>query len=144
MRLPFRRRRRARPSGRPMYQVTEVIGSSAANLDEAIEVAAQRLAQRQSTDRPSRGVGLPALALLGMVAAGAYAAGRALLERDTRNIEEMLGPLGPAATSLADELRAARTKVRAGIVESRRAADEARRELEAEYLQRTGRDPDAS
>ena len=107
MRLPFRRRRRARPSGRPMYQVTEVIGSSAGNLDEAIEVAAQRLAQRQHIDTPSRGVGLPALALLGMVAAGAYAAGRALLERDTRDIEEMLGPLGPAATSLADELRAA-------------------------------------
>ena len=140
---PFGRgRRRARQQGWPSYQVTEVIGSSV-DLDDAIEAAALRLAARRRAERASRRGDLVGMAFMGMVAAAAYAAVRALMDRDSRELLDLPAPFGPLAASVADDLRKARAKVREGIVESRRAADEARRELESEYLERTGRDADA-
>lgn len=138
--MPFGRRR-GRSRGGSSYQVTEVIGS-AVDLDDAIEAAALELAARRRAERVSRRSDVAALAFMGMVAAGAYAAVRALLQRNSHELLEMPAPLGPLAASIADDLRNARAKVRDGIQESRRATDEARRELEAEYLERTNRERD--
>ena len=136
--MPFRRRRRPRSQGRPSYQVSEVIGS-AVELDDAIEAAAIHLAARHRADRASRRSDFAALAFMGMVAAGAYAAVRALMQRESRELLDLPAPFGPLAASVADDLRSAREKVRDAIIESRRAADEARVELESEYRDRMGR-----
>ena len=137
--MPSFRRRRARPQGRSSYQVSEVIGS-AVDLDDAIEAAAMRLAARNRAERAARRGDLAAWAFLAMVAAGAYAGFRALMTRDSRELMDLPAPFGPLAASIADDLRSAREKVREGIIESRKAADEARAELESEYRERMGRD----
>ena len=136
--MPFRRRRRPTSRGRS-YQVSEVIGS-AVELDDAIEAAAIHLAARQRAERASRRGDFAALAFMGMVAAAAYAGFRALLQRDSRELLDLPAPFGPLAASVADDLRSAREKVREGIIESRRAADQAQAELESEYRERMGRD----
>lgn len=135
----FRRRRRPRSQGRASYQVAEVIGA-AVDLDDAIEAAAMRIAARQRAERASRRTDLAGWAFMGMVAAAAYAGVRALMKRESRELLDMPAPLGPLAASIADDLRSAREKVREGIIESRRAAEEAREELESEYRERMGRE----
>jgi hypothetical protein len=141
MRLPFRRKG-GTPNG-PMYQIVEVIGSSAQGLDEAVEAAAERLAERRRTKRGWPSIDLIGLALLGAAAAGAYAAVRGLLDRDASELP-VPEPLEQAAADLAGELRQAREAVKAGIVEARRATAEAMRDLEADFLERTGRGPAAA
>lgn len=142
MRLPFRRGKSGSSSG-PTYQVVEVIGASAQNLDEAVDAAAERIAERARTKGGRPSVDLVGIALLGAAAAGAFAVVRALLERDASELP-VPEPLERTAADLAGELRQAREAVQAGIVEARRATAEAMRELEAEYLARTGRGPEGA
>ncbi len=135
----FRRRRRPRSQGRASYQVAEVIGA-AVDLDDAIEAAAMRIAARQRAERASRRTDLAGWAFMGMVAAAAYAGVRTLMKRESRELLDLPAPFGPLAASVADDLRSAREKVREGIIESRRAAEEAREELESEYRERMARE----
>jgi len=138
MRLPFLGRGGGE-SGDPIrYQIVEVIGSSA-ELGEAVEHAAERIAaRRRSARRPLPGVDLLGLALFGVAAGGAYTAVRALLDRDSSELG-LPAPLQDAASGAAGELRQARAAMAAGIVEGRRARAEAERELRADYLARSGR-----
>ena len=137
MRNPFRRRP-ARPSDGLSYQVVEVIGSSAKSLDEAVDAAAERIAERARAKRGWPSLDIVGLAMLGAAAAGAFAAVRALLERDAEELP-VPEPLEQAAAELQGELRHAREAVQAGIVEARRATAQAMQDLEADYLARTGR-----
>ena len=137
MRLPFRRRP-ARPSDGLSYQVVEVIGSSAKSLDEAVDAAAERIAERARAKRGWPSIDIVGLAMLGAAAAGAFAAVRALLERDAEELP-VPEPLERAAAELQGELRHAREAVQAGIVEARRATAQALQDLEADYRARTGR-----
>lgn len=121
--------RRAASEREPRYQVVEVIGGSD-QLEEAVEHAAEHIAERRSAGaRGGRG-GLRSLALLaaavaGLAAAG-YAAARVLLRGDT----ETARPDGASG-----EPQSAREFLEAGIAEGRRASAEAERELH-EDLQR--------
>ena len=147
MRLPFLRR--GGDQHRISYQVVEVIGASAKGLDDAVERAAEHIAERQRTGRTLPRVNLVGLALFGAAAGGAYAAARALLERSTTALP-LPEPLDAVAADASDGLRHAREAVKAGIVEARRATRDAERELREDYLSRTGRgepaagEPDAS
>ena len=83
MRLPFPRKRSSNSADGVTYQVVEVIGASGQNLDEAVQFAAQRIAERAKTPRqwwprPD----LVGIALAGAGAAGAFAAAKRLLDRD--------------------------------------------------------------
>ena len=140
MRLPFRRKP-GRPSDGISYQVVEVIGTSAKSLDEAVDAAAERIAERARTRRGWPSVDIVGLAMLGAAAAGAFAGARALLERDPEQLP-VPEPLQGAAAELQGELRHAREAMQAGIVEGRRATAQATQELQAEYLARTGRGGD--
>ena len=143
MRLPFRRKR-GRHSDGLSYQLVEVIGSSAQSLDEAVAAAAERIAERTRTRRSWPRIDIVGLAMLAAAAAGAFAAARALLERDTAKLP-VPEPLQEAAAGLQAELRHAREAMQAGIVEGRSATAQAMRDLEADYLARVGRGsaPDA-
>ena len=123
MRNPFRRRP-ARPSDGLSYQVVEVIGSSAKSLDEAVGAAAERIAERARAKRGCPSIDIVGLAMLGAAAAGAFAAVRALLERDAEELP-VPEPLEQAAAELQGELRHAREALQAGIVEARRATTQA-------------------
>ena len=143
MRLPFRRKPR-RPSDGLSYQVVEVIGSSAQSLDEAVAATAERIAERTRTRRSWPRFDIVGLAMLAAAGAGAFAAARALLDRETEKLP-VPDTLQNAAAVLQDELRHAREAMQAGIVEGRRATAQAMRDLEADYLARVGRGsaPDA-
>jgi len=138
MRLSFRPRAR-RPSDGLSYQVVEVIGSSAKSLDEAVGAAAERIAARTRTKRGWPSVDIVCLAMLGAAAAGAFAAARALLDRDSAELP-VPEPLQDAAAGLQGELRYVREAMQAGIVEGRRATAQAMDDLQAEYRARSGRD----
>ena len=126
MRPRWPRRRRARP-GEPRYQVVEVIGSSE-QLNEAVGLAAERIAGERAAPTARGGTGLRTLVLLAAatatLAAAGYAALRALLGRDFE-ADPLPGPLEGAA----GELRVTREALEAGIAEGRRASAEAEREL---------------
>ena len=138
MRLPFRRTTR-RPSDGLSYQIVEVIGSSAKSLDEAVEAAAGRIAERARTKRSWPAVDIVGLAMLGAAGAGAFAAAQALLDRDSAELP-VPEPLQDAAAGLQGELRYAREAMLAGIVEGRRATAQAMQDLQADYRARTARD----
>ena len=126
MRPRWPRRRRASEQ-RPRYQVVEVIGSSE-QLNEAVGLAAERIAgQRGAGAARSRG-GLRTLLLLAAAmaatAAAGYAALRVLLGRDFE-ANPLPGPLEGAT----GELRSARDALEAGIADGRRASAEAERDL---------------
>ena len=143
MRLPFIGRGARDGGGNGIsYQVVEVIGASAKHLDDAVERAAQRIAERQHTARPFPRIDLVGLALLVAAAGGAYATARTLLERDPARLG-LPEPLQGAASGASEELRQARSAVEAGIVEARRARAVAERELRDDYLARSGRGPTA-
>ncbi len=137
MRLPFRRKPK-RPADGLTYQVVEVIGASVESLDEAVEAAAERIAERKRTPRGWPSIDIVGLAFAGAAVAGAFAAARALLDRDTKQLP-VPEPLEQAAAELQGELRHAREAVKAGIVEARRATAQAMQDLEADYLARAGR-----
>lgn len=137
MRLPFPRRRRGAGGEGISYQIVEVIGASE-QLGEAVERAGQRIAERQRSTRSLPGVDLVGLALLGAAAGGAFVAVRTLLDRDPSSLA-LPGPLQGTAAGASGELRHARAAFEAGIIEGRRAREAAERELQAEYLARSGR-----
>ena len=56
-----------------------------------------RIAARNRVERASRRGDVAAWAFMGMVAAGAYAAVRALMSRESRDLLDMPAPLGPLA-----------------------------------------------
>ena len=133
MRPRWPRRRRA--SGRePRYQVVEVIGSSE-QLNEAVGLAAERIAEQRATPAAHGRGGLRTLLLLAAAmaatAAAGYAALRALLHRDLE-ANPLPGPLEGAT----GELRSAREALEAGIAEGRRASAEAERALREELRAR--------
>ncbi len=144
MRLPFSGRGAGSSGSNGVsYQVIEVIGASTKNLDDAVERAAQRIAERRRTARSLPGIDLIGLALLGAAAGAAYSAARALLDRDASSLR-LPDPLKAAASGASGELRQARTAVEAGIVEARRTREVAERELRDDYLARSGRGPRAA
>ena len=107
MRLPFRRKP-GRPSDGISYQVVEVIGTSAKSLDEAVDAAAERIAESARTRRGWPSVDIVGLAMLGAAAAGAFASARALLERDPEQLpvpEPLQGGRGGAAGRAAPRPR---------------------------------------
>ena len=126
MRPRWPRRRRASEQ-RPRYQVVEVIGSSE-QLDEAVGLAAERIAGQHAEGAARGGGGLRTLLLLAAAmaatAAAGYAALRVLLGRDFE-ANPLPGPLEGAT----GELRSARDALEAGIADGRRASAEAEREL---------------
>ena len=126
MRPRWPRRRRA--SGRePRYQVVEVIGSSE-QLNEAVGLAAERIAEQRSAGATRGGGGLRTLVLLAAAmaatAAAGYASLRALLRRDF-DADPLPGPLEGAT----GDLRSAREALEAGIAEGRLASAKAERAL---------------
>ena len=129
MRPRWPRRRRA--SGQePRYQVVEVIGSSE-QLNEAVGLAAERIAEQRAAPAARGGGGLRGLrtllllaAAMAATAAAGYAALRVLLGRDFE-ANPLPGPLEGAT----GELRSARDALEAGIADGRRASAEAERDL---------------
>ena len=123
-RWPRRRRVRGRE---PRYQVVEVIGSSE-QLNEAVGLAAERIAEQRAAPAARGGGGLRTLVLLAAAmaatAAAGYAALRALLRRDFE-ADPLPGPLEGAT----GDLRSAREALEAGIADGRRASAEAERAL---------------
>ena len=126
MRPRWPRRRRASEQ-RPRYQVVEVIGSSE-QLNEAVGLAAERIAEQRAAPAARGGGGLRTLVLLAAAmaatAAAGYAALRALLGRDFE-ADPLPGPLEGAT----GDLRSARDALEAGIADGRRASAEAERAL---------------
>ena len=141
MRPRWPRRRRVRE---PRYQVVEVIGSSE-QLNEAVGLAAERIAEQRAAPAARGGGGLRTLVLLAAAMAAprprmaAMAAAwrrirwccwqrpwrlRALLRRDFE-ADPLPGPLEGAT----GDLRSAREALEAGIAEGRRASAEAERAL---------------
>ena len=124
MRPRWPRRRRVRE---PRYQIVEVIGSSE-QLNEAVGLAAERIAEQRAAPAARGGGGLRTLVLLAAamaaMAAAGYASLRALLRRDLE-ADPLPGPLEGAT----GDLRSAREALEAGIAEGRRASAAAERAL---------------